>query len=450
MFVQGFWFGSKLVRGNKISAGDVMAVFWACLIATSNMQMCFPQFIILAKGKFSTVSLISLATSTPQSRNLRVLKKITPPRCSGELALHNVTFAYPSRPTIPVLSNIGHITIDEQDVRFLDDGRMKAHVAGVSQSGVVILDGKSVFENLAAGVFGRRVHAVAKEEVEDVCGAALMHECVRDLLNGYDTLLGGDAAGVGLSDEATSALDATSRTLVFEAIKRWRKRLRRGITSALIYLAEAVVFYVGAIIIARGTYTYLQMVEVLNLVVFPVTIGSLLMPFTEKVARSGQAASDFNRLLQLDITSTDESKGVVRPELAGRINFNNVHFFYAGRPAVLVLRNINLSIDDGECIAIVGPSGSGKSTLAALLQRLYEPTIGAITIGLNRLCNIEVNHLRDHVSVVSQHPNLFDATTAENIRYGNQAISDYDIRRAAKAAQVGVGRGVVIVRSLLD
>ncbi|EDR02631.1 uncharacterized protein LACBIDRAFT_308327 [Laccaria bicolor S238N-H82] len=218
-----------------------------------------------------------------------------------------------------------------------------------------------------------------------------------------------------------------------------------GLASALIYLAEAVVFYVSAIIIARGTYTYLQMVEVLNLVVFPVTIGSLLMPSKDR-----EVWTDFNRLMQLDITSTKKSKGVVRPELAGRINFNNVHFFYAGRPAVLVLRNINLSIDDGECIAIVGPSGSGKSTLAALLQRLYEPTIGAITIGLNRLCNIEANHLRDHVSVVSQHPNLFDATTAENIRYGNQAISDYDIRRAAKAAQVGVGRGVVIVRSLLD
>lgn len=209
-----------------------------------------------------------------------------------------------------------------------------------------------------------------------------------------------------------------------------------GLASALIYLAEALLFYVGAVLIARGTYTYLQMVEVLNLVVFSVTIGSQLMAFTEKIARSGQAANDFNRLLQLNITSTDESKGVVRPELAGGINFNNVHFFYPGRPEVPVLRNVNLSIDDGECIAIVGPSGSGKSTLAALLQRLYEPTNGAITIGLNRLCDIEVNHLRDHVSVVSQHPNLFDATIAENIRYGNQAISDYDIRRAAKAAQV--------------
>jgi len=94
---------------------------------------------------------------------------------------------------------VGHITIDEQDVRFPDDGWAKAHVSGVGQSGVVILDGKSVFENVAAGMLGRRVHAVVKEEVEDACRATLIHEFVRDLPHGYDTLLGGGAGGVGLS-----------------------------------------------------------------------------------------------------------------------------------------------------------------------------------------------------------------------------------------------------------
>jgi len=61
---------------------------------------------------------------------------------------------------------------------------------------VVILDGKSVFENVAAGMFGRRVHAVAKEEVEDACRVTLIDEFVCDLLNGYDTLLGGGAGDV--------------------------------------------------------------------------------------------------------------------------------------------------------------------------------------------------------------------------------------------------------------
>ena len=83
----------KLVREGEISAEDVIAGFWPCLIATSNVQMCIPQSIIPAEGEFLMVSRIALATSTPQSRNLRALKKIIPARCSGNLALHSITFA---------------------------------------------------------------------------------------------------------------------------------------------------------------------------------------------------------------------------------------------------------------------------------------------------------------------------------------------------------------------
>jgi len=260
MFVQGFWFGAKLVREGKCSAGDVMAVFWACLIATSNLQMTIPQFITLAKGKFSMVALLTLvggapsapppspsdvisptspnsvATVVPGGKS-RTLRKITPARCYGEFALHNVTFAYPSRPTVPVLSDVslflpanettfivgssgsgkstiaqlllrmyepqqGTISLDEQDVRFLDEEWMRSHVAGVGQqgaSGVVILDGKSVLENVAAGLVGHcDGREVTREEVEEACRAALVHEFVRDLPEGYDTLLGG-GVGVGLS-----------------------------------------------------------------------------------------------------------------------------------------------------------------------------------------------------------------------------------------------------------
>jgi ATP-binding cassette subfamily B (MDR/TAP) protein 1 len=163
-----------------------MAVFWACLIATSNLQMCIPQFITLAKGKFAMVALLTLVGDAPSSsppsdvhpisptspnspntvvhgttRKSRTLRKITPARCYGELALHNVTFAYPSRPTVPVLSDVslflpanettfivgssgsgkstvaqlllrmyepqsGTISLDEQDVRFLDEAWMRA------------------------------------------------------------------------------------------------------------------------------------------------------------------------------------------------------------------------------------------------------------------------------------------------------------------------------------
>jgi ATP-binding cassette subfamily B (MDR/TAP) protein 1 len=116
MFVQGFWYGAKLVRENKIGPGDVMAVFWACLIAASNLQMCIPQLIILAKGKSAIAALLGVVDSNPSPpssvsspnfpRKILPLLKIVPSKCSAELALNNALFAYPSRPTVTVLKDV--------------------------------------------------------------------------------------------------------------------------------------------------------------------------------------------------------------------------------------------------------------------------------------------------------------------------------------------------------
>ena len=148
-----------------------------------------------------------------------------------------------------------------------------------------------------------------------------------------------------------------------------------------------------------------------------------------------QATRDFNILLKLS-TFTEESRGVMRPEIHGAVSFNNVSFAYPERADVPVLKDLSLEIAENECVAIVGASGCGKSTITALLQRLYEPNTGSISIGWNELRSTDVHHLRDHVAVVSQHPNLFDTTITENIAYGNKSISFEDVQRAAKAANV--------------
>jgi ATP-binding cassette subfamily B (MDR/TAP) protein 1 len=133
---------------------------------------------------------------------------------------------------------------------------------------------------------------------------------------------------------------------------------------------------------------------------------------------------------------TDESRGSAEPPLHRDIRFNNVEFAYPERPDVLALQNVSFRIRRNECVAIVGTSGSGKSTIASLLQRLYEPSDGTITIGNADISSITVQHLREHVSVVSQFPNLFNATIAENIAYGNKSLSRSAIERAGRAAHV--------------
>ena len=147
------------------------------------------------------------------------------------------------------------------------------------------------------------------------------------------------------------------------------------------------------------------------------------------------ATRDFNKLMKLP-TDTDESRGKLYPAIVGDVTFRNVSFSYPERPDVPVLKNVSMTLTDGEWVAVVGASGSGKSTIAALLQRLYEPNKGTITIGQDLLSAINAQHLRHHVAVVSQNANLFDASIKENIAYGNPFLTDDEIRAAAKAANV--------------
>jgi ATP-binding cassette subfamily B (MDR/TAP) protein 1 len=99
------------------------------------------------------------------------------------------------------------------------------------------------------------------------------------------------------------------------------------------------------------------------------------------------------------------------------------------------LSDLSFKLVPGEYVAIVGPSGSGKSTIAALLQRLYEPTSGEIRMDRFNLHQADVKWLRNHIAVVSQSANLFDASVAENIAYGSD-IPLGEIHRAAKAANI--------------
>jgi ABC-type multidrug transport system fused ATPase/permease subunit len=135
----------------------------------------------------------------------------------------------------------------------------------------------------------------------------------------------------------------------------------------------------------------------------------------EKIARSVQATHAIHEFSTLSLL-TEESKGSSYPSLSGSISFSDVQFNYPSRPLKTpILKSISLNIAQGECVALVGTSGSGKSTIAALLQRLYEPIKGVVKIGGKDVNGVDVGWLREHIGVVSQQPNLFDASIADNV-----------------------------------
>lgn len=154
------------------------------------------------------------------------------------------------------------------------------------------------------------------------------------------------------------------------------------------------------------------------------------------MAKAKRAAVDFERLVQLSRNEILEAKGDLRPPVSGCLTYSDVHFAYPTRPDVPVLAGVSFDIQPGEFVAIVGGSGSGKSTIATLLQRLYEPTSGEIRLGRHLLGGADTHWLREHISVVSQQPALFDMSVTDNIAYGSSNVPFAEIERACHAAQV--------------
>jgi len=129
----------------------------------------------------------------------------------------------------------------------------------------------------------------------------------------------------------------------------------------------------------------------------------------------------------------DDAPKPALPTMQHRLIFTDVSLRYRpGGP--LVLRAINLAVEAGEVVALVGASGAGKTSLVHLVPRFYEPTSGYITIDGVDIRRVSLASLRAHIGIVSQDVVLFDDTLWQNIRYGNLHASDTQVQAAARAA----------------
>ena len=149
-----------------------------------------------------------------------------------------------------------------------------------------------------------------------------------------------------------------------------------------------------------------------------------------------QSLTDMERMFSLlneaaDITDIPDAQPLNVPK--GAIDFDQVVFSYGPRG---VLKGLSLSVQPGECIAIVGPSGAGKSTISKLLFRFYDPEEGEIRIDGQPINRVQQSTLRQAIAVVPQDTVLFNTTIAENIAYGKPDANLAEIREAAKLASL--------------
>jgi ABC-type multidrug transport system fused ATPase/permease subunit len=126
----------------------------------------------------------------------------------------------------------------------------------------------------------------------------------------------------------------------------------------------------------------------------------------------------------IDVYST-EGKQAITSDFEEDIRLQDVSFVYPARPAVRVLDDISLQFQAGKVTGVVGPSGSGKSTVATMLLRLYDPSVGKITLGGEDLRNYNVRSLRSHIAMVTQTPILFTGTILDNIKHGIPNLESY-------------------------
>jgi len=120
-------------------------------------------------------------------------------------------------------------------------------------------------------------------------------------------------------------------------------------------------------------------------------------------------------------------------EIDGKLTFKNITYKYLDKSSS-ALSNINLEINPGESLAIVGPSGSGKSTLVNLILRFFDPDEGDVLIDDKNLKHIKISSLRENIAIVSQDTLLFYGTVGENITFGKEGATNEDIIRSAKEA----------------
>ncbi|NLV82099.1 MAG: ABC transporter ATP-binding protein [Synergistaceae bacterium] len=119
----------------------------------------------------------------------------------------------------------------------------------------------------------------------------------------------------------------------------------------------------------------------------------------------------------------------------GSVTFENVTFSYAKNANKTVLKNINLSINSGETVGIIGGTGSSKTSLVQLIPRLYDVVSGKVTVGGLNVRNYDIQSLRNEVAMVLQKNVLFSGTIKENLRWGDENATDEELIRACKIAQ---------------
>lgn len=194
------------------------------------------------------------------------------------------------------------------------------------------------------------------------------------------------------------------------------------------------VLVAGGFFIARGELTGEDLAIYalyINIFINPVNV---LVEFTEQLQKGLAGFERFREVMDTMPEIVDKKDAAELKDVKGVIDYQNVSFSYEEEETVL--NNINLHVDAGKSVAIVGPSGGGKTTLCSLLPRFYDVTGGAVLIDGTDIRNVTQKSLRSFIGIVQQDVYLFNGTVKENIAYGKMDATMDEIIEAARSADL--------------
>ncbi|OSD02414.1 multidrug resistance protein 1 [Trametes coccinea BRFM310] len=214
-----------------------------------------------------------------------------------------------------------------------------------------------------------------------------------------------------------------------------------ALSQAMTFWVIALVFWYGSRLVADFKRTTFQFFIGLMSTTFSAIQAGNVFSFVPDISSAKSAASDVIKLLDsVPEIDAESPEGEIPKNVQGRIRFENVHFRYPTRPGVRVLRDLNLTVEPGTYVALVGASGCGKSTTIQLIERFYDPLAGTVYLDEQPITKLNVAEYRKHIALVSQEPTLYAGTIRFNILLGatkpTEEVTQEEIETACRNANI--------------
>jgi ATP-binding cassette, subfamily B, multidrug efflux pump len=266
---------------------------------------------------------------------------------------------------------------------------------------------------------------------------------VQQKLDRLNTVLQENVAGARLvkafvrADYESQRFGSANDEFADENIRVMRFMSSMGpVLTSFVNVGIVIVIWAGGLQAIRGDLTIGQIVAFTNYML--TTMGPLtMMTMLANVWANGFASAQrINEVLDTVPQVLDVPDARPLPErIAGRVEFENVYFHYNGSKDEPVLEDINLVVEPGQTVAILGATGAGKSSLIHLIARFYDATAGRILVDGIDIREVQQDSLHGKIGIVPQETILFSGSVRDNIRYGRPEASEEEVIAAARAAQ---------------